>query len=114
MALSFVADENVESDVVVALRGLGHDVVDVAHTRVTSLISLTRKHARHSATRRRSAISGTRAKAAWTGQARATGAVSDLARTTQPRVQQVPQRIAEHLIYSGPSWCPALSGRGCA
>ena len=75
MALSFVADENVESDVVVALRDLGHDVVDVAHTRVTSLISLTRKHARHSATRRRSAISGTRAKAAWTGQARATGAV---------------------------------------
>ena len=32
MALSFVADENVESDVVVALRGLGHDVVDVAHS----------------------------------------------------------------------------------
>ena len=32
MALSFVADENVESDVVVALRELGHDVVDVAHS----------------------------------------------------------------------------------
>ena len=32
MALSFVADENVESDVVVALRELGHDVVDVVHS----------------------------------------------------------------------------------
>lgn len=32
MTLSFVADENVESDVVEALRGLGHNVVHVARS----------------------------------------------------------------------------------
>lgn len=32
MTLSFVADENVESDVVEALRALGHDVVHIARS----------------------------------------------------------------------------------
>ena len=46
MALSFVADENVESDVVVALRGLGHHVVDVPRSSPGAADDSLLEHAR--------------------------------------------------------------------